>query len=311
MIGDPKVSVVIPAYNSADYTVETVESVLAQTYRNREIIVVDDGSTDHTHDELKRFGDEIKYIYKENGGACSARNLGIGESTGEYVACLDCDDLWLPDKLEYSVAMLDHNPDLALSFTACDLIDGAGEKTGQVECRVDLSKAYKELLYQNYITAPTVVMRRSCLESVGRFDERIFIPADWDLWLRLARRYPIGYIDQSLSQYRVTSAYSQRNLKQLFAEAMYVLDKNMADSPELSVKERDKVYDQMFVICSKVSLDAGQVVESRRMLLQAINRNPYKLRSYLLFLLTYLGRGFKSAVGNRIASRLCRYGARN
>ena len=86
---------------------------------------------------------------------------------------------------------------------------------------------------------------------------------------------------------------------------MYVLDKNMADSPELSAKERDEVYDQMFVICSKVSLDAGQVVESRRMLLQAINRNPYKLRSYLLFLLTYLGRDFKSAVSNRIASRLC------
>lgn len=94
---NPKVSVNMPAYNSARYTIETVESVLAQTFRDFELIVVDDGSTDNTRGPLEPYSARIQFVYKENGGACSARNVGIGMSRGEYVACLDCDDLWLPE----------------------------------------------------------------------------------------------------------------------------------------------------------------------------------------------------------------------
>lgn len=296
---DSKVSVVVPAYNNADYTVETVESVLGQTYKNREIIVVDDGSTDDTREALEKFGDEIRYIYKENGGACSARNLGIGLSTSEYVACLDCDDLWLPEKLEYSVAVLEQDPDLALSFSSCYLIDGVGEITGLVECKAGSPRTYKELLYNNYITAATVVMRRSCIERVGLFDEQIFIPADWDLWLRLTRHYSIGYIDRPLSKYRLASAYSQRNLKQFLDEAMYVLDKNIANSPELLSKERDDIYDRLFLVYSKVVLDTGQAAEARRVLVRVMRRNPYQLRGYLLYLLTYLRRDLKGVAGTK------------
>ena len=135
-------------------------------------------------------------------------------ATGEYIACLDCDDLWLPDKLEYSVDMLEKNDEIALVFSECYLIDDAGEIKGLVKCRVDLQNAYKELLYKNYISASTVVMRRECLESVGKFDESIFIPADLDLWLRLVRRFPLGFIERPLSKYRETSNYSVRNLQQ-------------------------------------------------------------------------------------------------
>ena len=95
-MGYSKVSVVIPAYNNAEYTIETVDSILQQTHREFEIIVVDDGSTDGTREALKKYGNAIQYVYKENGGACSAMNLGISMATGDYIACLDCDDLWLP-----------------------------------------------------------------------------------------------------------------------------------------------------------------------------------------------------------------------
>ena len=106
-----KVSVIIPAYNKADLTVKTVQSVLSQTYVNIEIIVVDDGSTDDTKEKLLVFGDKINYIYKQNGGACSARNVGINCATGEYLALIDCDDIFYPDKISKSVECLEEKPD--------------------------------------------------------------------------------------------------------------------------------------------------------------------------------------------------------
>jgi glycosyltransferase involved in cell wall biosynthesis len=295
-MANAKVSVIIPAYNCASYTVETVESVLNQTYANIEIIVVDDGSTDNTGEELKKFAGVIQYIYKENGGACSARNLGIGLSTGEYIACLDCDDLWLPEKLEHSLAVLEACPELALVFTACYLIDSEGNISGQERCHVDLRNGYRQLFYENYIAAPTVVMRRSCLGNVGLFDEDIFIPADWDLWLRLSRLFPIGYIDKPLSKYRVTSNYSARNLQQFFEESMYVIEKNIKICGDLSVGEQNKIYRTLFWVFSLLHFKAGNWCETRSMLKRSIDCDPYQGRAYYLYILTYFWRQRKSII---------------
>ena len=244
----PKVSVVVPAYNSADYTVETVDSILAQTYGDFELIVVDDGSTDHTREAMEAYGDRIQYIYKENGGACSARNFGIAMSRGEYVACLDCDDLWLPEKLGRSVAALDEHLDWALVFTPCLLIDAEGGVIGLSNYRPDLSRAFFELLKRNYIVAATVVMRRTHLGPAGPFDENIFIPADWDLWLRLVREHPIGCIEMPLSKYRMTSSYTLRHVDQFIAESMYVLGRHLDVAPELSDGERGEILARMYVV---------------------------------------------------------------
>ena len=134
--GCPEVSVVVPAYNSVAYTVETVESVLGQTYSDLELIVVDDGSTDHTREALRPYFDRIQYVYQENEGACRARNLGITLSKGEYVACLDCDDLWLPNKLEQSISVLEANPGAAFVFTACYTIDPDGHILDEIRYRL-------------------------------------------------------------------------------------------------------------------------------------------------------------------------------
>ena len=112
-----KVSVIIPAYNKADLTIKTVQSVLSQTYENIEIIVVDDGSTDDTKNKLKLFGDRIHYIYKQNGGVCSARNVGIKQATGEYIALIDCDDIFYPEKIAKSVKCLEKKSDHGFVYT--------------------------------------------------------------------------------------------------------------------------------------------------------------------------------------------------
>jgi glycosyltransferase involved in cell wall biosynthesis len=303
-MGVSKVSVVIPAYNSADYTIETVDSVLQQTHSDVEVIVVDDGSTDGTREALKRYGDAIQYVYKENGGACSARNLGIGMATGDYIACLDCDDLWVSEKLEYSVQVLDNQRELGLVYTACYLLDADGEIVELVKSRANLANAYRELLNKNFIIAPTVVMRRSCLESVGLFDESIFIPADWDLWLRFAQRFPIGYIDRPLSKYRQASNYSLQNLDQFFEESMYVLDKNLKNNADFSAREKNKIYNHFLLTYSNVHRQIGNLSEARQILMTTIKRDRCEWQAYLLYLISFLGQNATS-ITRRIVNRLC------
>ena len=279
MTGYPKVSVVIPAYNSADYTVETVESVLAQTYRNREIIVVDDGSTDHTHDELKRFGDEIKYIYKENGGACSARNLGIAMSTGEYVACLDCDDLWLPEKLEYSLSALDACPEASFVFTRCFLIDAGGVVSGEVGGICEAGQgAYKSILLGAAIPAPTVLIRKNYLDRVGVFDEQIFIPADKDLWLRLSQESTTCFVDRPLSKYRMSSNYTLKNLDQSLRENIYVLEKQFKSGSPLAPSLRRRILQENLLVHAMLYRSVEDAVNARKVLWRAFIVNPINRR---------------------------------
>ena len=288
-MGSVKVSVVIPAYNSADYTVETVESVLAQTYRDFEVVVVDDGSTDRTREALERFGDRIEYIYKENGGACSARNLGIQRSRGEFIACLDCDDLWLPGHLQQSVAAFEDRPDLAFVFGPCLLIDAAGRAIGATNYKFDLERAYWDLLLENYVVAPSVVMRRACLDRVGLFDERIFIPADWDLWLRLAAEFPIGYVDAASAQYRMVSNYTLRHVEQYVEETRYVLAKHI-DRPGVDEDRRKRILSRFDVNYAALYRDKGDVGEARGLLKRAIRSYPYSWSAYGHLGLSYMGR---------------------
>jgi glycosyltransferase involved in cell wall biosynthesis len=299
------VSVIVPAYNSADYTVETVESVLAQTYRDFELIVVDDGSTDHTREAMAAFGDRIQYVYKENGGACSARNHGIAMSRGEYIACLDCDDLWFPEKLERSVAALEDHPDWALVFTPCLLIDAQGETVGRSNYRPNLDKAFFELLKGNYIVAPTVVMRRVCMEGDGPFDESLFIPADWDLWLRLTRDYPIGCVNSPLSKYRMASSYTLRHIDQFLEESIYALEKHLGPAADLTTGEKGKIRAKMYVVHGTMLREKPDMGKARSALKQAIRCDPYCWASYGHLFLSYCGHrvwNFADSVKDRLGA---------
>lgn len=280
MATHPRVSIVIPAYNSAAYTVETVESVLAQTYRDFEVIVVDDGSTDHTRDALEPYAGRIQYIYKSNGGACSARNEGIRRSRGVYIACLDCDDLWLPEKLEYSIPVLDHDPSIGFVFTPCYIIRPSREIVLETRFTFDLDQAFLDLLLQNYVMAPTVVIRRSSLDQVGLFDESIFIPADWDLWLRLAHRFRVGYVDRPLSMYRLASNYTQRNVEQYVRETDYVLEKQFNLSGGLSRRQRRQAQQCLLLTQSLLYSKVGEHKQAFRLLSRAVAQHPFNWRFY-------------------------------
>lgn len=187
-----KVSVIIPVYNRSVFVVEAINSVLQQTYRDFEIIVVDDGSTDDTCDVLQPYVSKgiISLISQKNKGAGAARNAGIRAARGEYIAFLDSDDLWLPNKLEKSLLPLE-NGICDFVFSNSDVVDGEGEFLFSVQERFrdylhgDL---FENLLDACFISTPGVVLRRDCFDRVGLFREDLKYRQDYDMWLRLARK---------------------------------------------------------------------------------------------------------------------------
>jgi teichuronic acid biosynthesis glycosyltransferase TuaG len=214
-----KVSVVIPTYNQARFVAAAVESALAQTYHDVEIIVVDDGSTDNTRDVLSVFGERISYIYQQHKGLSSARNTGFLASRGDYLLFLDSDDLIPPDKLALHVSLLEVEPDFGLVYSAWQQINEDGTQVlGEVRPN-EQGLVLKTLLRRRFFFfASAAVVRRTCLERVGLFDESLPWSEDADMWLRLARAgYAFGYLDQPLLQYRIhaNSMSAQVNREQV------------------------------------------------------------------------------------------------
>lgn len=284
-----KVSIIIPAYNKADMTAKVVESVLNQTYRNIEVIVVDDGSTDNTRQRLIPYTDKIKYVYKENGGACSARNVGIRFSTGEYIGFLDCDDLYLPEKIGLSVDFLERHPDFGLVYNAAYFID-------EKENILRIFSHYKSrhtgwiangLLLRNFICNSTVIIRRSCFEKVGIFDETIFIPADWDMWLRLAEQYKVGYINLPLTYFRISDSYIIRHIEQTKREEFAFLGKAFQRNLGLKSHFKDKVVSNVHCRCALYYLFIADFGNAKKELFLSIRKHKLNIKAILL-LISYI-----------------------
>lgn len=196
----PLVSVVIPTYNRARIIRKALDTALAQTYENIEIIVVDDGSTDDTETALADYADKIRYIKQSNQGASAARNHGIREARGKYIAFLDSDDQWLPHKLERQVALMESQPDL--SFVACLSTVEKRSYAGYEDHATQFIRFIIQPFTQNMTR---YVVRRDCFEKHGYFDPSIQGPEDWELWLRLLKSgCRFGYVPEPLMIY-VTS----------------------------------------------------------------------------------------------------------
>ncbi len=208
------ISVIIPTYNRAHYVRLATESALAQTYRNCEIIVVDDGSTDDTNARLLNLpGNVIYYRQPHSGRPAVGRNTGLRLATGEFVVFLDSDDLFVPDRLERHVARLQSEPQLAWVYSDTEyfadnggIVRAGEDNTGSWPSdRPAQGRVFAALLVTNFIPLSSVTVRRSCLDAVGIFDEspRLTGVEDYDLWLRIAARYDIGYVPGQLSRMRV------------------------------------------------------------------------------------------------------------
>ncbi len=205
----PLVSLIIPAYNSRAYICRAIDSCLAQTYPHCEIVVVDDGSTDGTADLVREryggiIGDRIRIVEQANRGASGARNTGVREARGEFVHFCDSDDVLLPDKVQKSYARFVEFPESVLVTTGATIIDTkTGRETPRLGFELPSGDIYCELLigYGNFVGTSTAMVRRLSVLDVGGFDESLPVAEDWDLWLRLAARWPFAAVNEPLMTY--------------------------------------------------------------------------------------------------------------
>ncbi len=193
-----RVTVIIPTHNRGRLVVRAVESVLAQTYAPHEVIVIDDGSTDHTVGSLARFGDSIRVESRTHAGVSAARNYGAALADGDWVAFLDSDDEWRPEKLERQVALHGERPDLEVSQTGEIWIrDGVRVNPCKHHAKPQ-GDIFLASLERCLVSPSAVMIRRNLLIGCGGFDESLPVCEDYDLWLRLSSRLPFGLIDEPL-----------------------------------------------------------------------------------------------------------------
>lgn len=235
----PLVSVIIPAYNHESYIKSCIESVLNQNYSNIELIIFNDGSTDKTDDVIRSVlvnkGGNIKYISKENEGLCKTLNKGLEIAHGTYIAFIASDDLWLPDRINKQVDFLENNKNLGMVFSDAYFIYGqdkskdkyTGYKPIIRKCylnSVPNTNIYEMLLRENIIPAVSALIRRDCYEKVGQYDISLKFE-DYDMWLRISKEYPIGFIDEPLVYYRLHDSNISKNMKVMFIGSIQALKK--------------------------------------------------------------------------------------
>jgi glycosyltransferase involved in cell wall biosynthesis len=218
---NPKVSIIIPVYNGSDYLREAIDSALAQTYRNIEVIVVNDGSTDDGKTEAiaLSYGERIRYLRKENGGVASALNLGIREMTGDYFSWLSHDDLYYPDKTAVQVDSLRQTGGDTILFGDYDLIDQDSRPAGVLRVRQTApGTIYYALIMEGAVNGCTVLVPRRCFAAVGEFDEQLRTTQDFDMWFRLARKHEFRHIANPLIKSRIHPVQGSRTIASHLAE---------------------------------------------------------------------------------------------
>ena len=201
----PKISVIIPTYNREDYISETIQSVLNQTYKDFEIIVIDDGSTDNTKKRLEPYLSKIKLIEQRNHERAVSRNKGVKNSSGEYIAFLDSDDLWAKDKLEKQVEVLDNKRDTILVYGQCLRVN---EKSKKIKTAKRQTKGYsgfvfEKLLFRNFIISPTPLIRRQDFEKTSGFETKYIPYEDWEYWIRFSLLGKFHFLQDPLAYYRI------------------------------------------------------------------------------------------------------------
>ena len=231
-----KVSVIIPAFNVAKFIKGAIESVFNQTYKNIEIIVVDDGSTDATREIVNSFGDKVMHIDQSNQGHAIARNTGLKVSSGRYCAFLDADDYWLPEKVEQQVRILNEMPDVGIVHCDIKRIDDEGREIKQYPRREEYidGKIFPYLLMRKgHIATSSAMFRKECIEKHGLLDDSV---RDWgsedrEFWLRICKHYKVKYIGEPLVIYRQRkrSLSRSRSLSNIIKGRYWAIDKSLED----------------------------------------------------------------------------------
>jgi glycosyltransferase involved in cell wall biosynthesis len=276
MIARPLVSVIIPTYNAGSFIETSIDSVLAQTLGDFELIVVDDGSTDDTAVRLARYGSRIRQLTQPNRGVSRARNRGIQEAQGRWVAFLDADDAWKPTKLARQVELLAGQTLHLACHTAVWLAD---EHLHEVELQRhhgshDITPD-NLVLYGNLVLGggSSLLCDRECLVALGGFDEELSLCADWEMWVRLAGRSRFDYVDEPLVVYRRSPSSMSSNPTVLERDTLRLLEKTFRHVPT-EAGFRSKAYGCQYRVLSGSYCRARRYSDASRCLMNALLHDP-------------------------------------
>jgi GT2 family glycosyltransferase len=287
---EPWVSIIIPCYNGEAFLQEAIESALAQSYRRVEVVVVDDGSTDRSGAIAQSL--PVRYLYHPNRGLCASRNEGVRASKGSYILFLDADDRLKPDAIESGLAVLDEQPQCAMSvgdhiFICQDRLHVAASRK---ECLSEFH--YEALLKSNFIEMiSSVIFRRSVLEELGGFNPGLTVAEDYDLYLRIAREYPVCCHTAVMAEYRIHGHNVSRNSQLMLTTTLQVL---RSQAPYARQNARSllaflsglqswrKQYGRQLAHEMARSLSLAHVPELGHKLMLLLNHYPYGLAMLLL-----------------------------
>ncbi len=286
----PLVSAIIPARDAEPHLARAIDSALAQTYVPLEVIVIDDGSRDATHQIASRYGDRLRLIRLPRPlGPGGARNVGIEAARGPYVAFLDADDEWLPEKTARQVAVIQSAPGMTFVFCGAAFISGAPDApmlVNQNRAPVSGSDAWKVLLAYPFVSTPTVLARREAVLRAGLFDPALPIAEDQDLWIRLARLGRIGYVEEVMTRVHDTpGSLSKRRANEGVVYALEMIDRHIkAAAGELTAAEIREIYAERSASLGRNAYEAGETILGMRLLLDSIRlgRPALPVLAYLL-----------------------------
>ena len=300
----PLVSVIVAAYNAERYIAETLDSIRAQTFRNFEVIVVDDGSTDRTAQIVAGFP-EVCYLRQDNHGAASARNKGILLARGSYVAFIDADDLWLPEKLEKQVNYLINHPEA--NWVYCDVIVFDSD-TRRPICRLGdrnplpSGSVLRKLFLNSFIASPTPLIRRKVVIEAGLFDEtpKMRFWEDWYLWLRIAERHPIGIVSEPLALLRVHSASATQTTSAIavYESMRRIIEQTVARNAASLQGVKARALAGIALSAGLRELRLGRGFAARPMFIKAIRETPRDLRPYVYLSVACLPSALLVALGS-------------
>jgi glycosyltransferase involved in cell wall biosynthesis len=296
----PLVSVVVTSYNHARYLSQAIESVLAQTLKDIEVVVVDDASRDESPAILQRYADRVKVIqHPTNRGTYASLNEGIGLTEAPYIAILNSDDLWLPEKLEKQVAVMQSDARIGLVHTAFRPIDADGNPIEGNPLGVRFhpnpqGDLLTDLLTRNLFITSSVLFRRECLERCGWFEERLFGMGDWDMWLRIAEYYRIGYVPEVLTLYRIHGQNTMYQRERMLADDLWIHEERICKRiPELLRRNGWRMRRALGIALAALGViynQRGERGKAYGAFTQSLKLYPWRLKTWLRLLMNLAAR---------------------
>ena len=302
----PRVSIIIPTYNCARYIGRALDSVCAQTYKDYEILVVDDGSTDDTKNVVMQYGRKVAYLYQQNRGVSAARNHAISKASGELLAYLDADDMWYSEKLERQVAFLDVHKECGMLHSEISVINEQDEIVHlrfNQETKRSVPQGYcvQALLKCSHIQTLTVVERRNCFDRAGAFDERLPIAQDYLHWIMIAAGgQEVGYLEEPLGKYRWRTGSLMGSRTGLLEDYVQICDILLQENQFASRHGEEAaatLRDRLFVVQRDLAYHdriQGRNDSAKRRLAGLIKERPGKFELYVDLLKAHLSAGLLS-----------------